>query len=134
MKGIYRNLNAKTINDRWSICNAHEYKGHVIRDTGVTHGINFALRDIIVTKPESIRKGCARIQKKGHREVIAMLGGTIHEEPIGAMAQDEGEYIGRLTLSIERHRFEVITPSGTVIEFNPSQSSIYFGEYAEVYI
>ena len=133
MKGIYRNLNAKTMNDRWSICNAHEYNGHVIRDTGVTHGINFALRDIIVTKPESIRKGCIRISK-GHREVIAMLGGTIHDEPIDAMGQSCGECIGRLTLSIERHRFEVITPDGSAIPFNPTVSSIYFGKYAEVYI
>ena len=124
--GIYRNLNANGTTDRWSICNAHTYNGHVIRDTGVTHGNGFGLVDVLTTKPESIAKGCDRINRNGHREVVAIVGGTItNTMPAGA-------YIGRLTLNLQTKQFEVITNTGA-IAFAPADSVLWFSDYAAVY-
>ena len=64
MKGIYRNLNAKKVNngsDAWSIVNAHESNGYVVKETGVTHGVFFSLSNILINNPSSKAKGCLRI-------------------------------------------------------------------------
>ena len=121
IKAVYRNLRARSESDYWTITNAHEYKGNVIVDRGVTHSINFGLTDVITTKHTGIEKGCARITRTGQREVIAVVGGTITD------TMPAGEYVGRLTLDIAGQTFAVVTTSGERVTFNPSQSAIWFG-------
>ena len=129
IKGVYRNLRARSESDYWTITNAHEYKGNVIVDRGVTHSINFGLTDVITTKNTGIEKGCARITRTGQREVIAVVGGTITD------TRPTGEYIGRLTLNISGQTFEVITTSGEHLAFNPTDSELWFSASgAEVYV
>ena len=129
IKAVYRNLRARSESDYWSVSNAHEFKGNVIVDRGVTHSINFGLTDVITTKHSGIEKGCARITRTGQREVIAVVGGTITD------TRPTGEYIGRLTLNISGQTFEVITTSGDRVIFNPTDSELWFSTSgAEVYV
>ena len=129
IKAIYRNLRARSESDYWTISNAHEYKGNVIIDRGVTHSIDFGLTDVITTKDTGIEKGCARITRTGQREVIATVGGHITD------TKPTGKYIGRLTLNISRQTFEVITTSGERVAFTPTDSAIWFSASgAEVYV
>jgi len=129
IKGVYRNLRARSESDYWTITNAHEYKGNVIVDRGVTHSINFGLTDVITTKNTGIEKGCARITRTGQREVIAVVGGTITD------IRPTGEYLGRLTLNIPAQIFEVITNAGDRVTFNPTDSELWFSTSgAEVYM
>jgi hypothetical protein len=129
IQAVYRNLRARSEADYWTISNAHEYRGHVIVDRGVTHSINFGLTDVITTNPTGIIKGCARITRTGQREVIATVGGHITD------TRPTGEYIGRLTLNISGQTFEVITNAGERVTFNPSQSELWFSASgAEVYV
>ena len=129
IQAVYRNLRARSEADYWTISNAHEYRGHVIVDRGVTHAVEFGLIDVITTNPTGIIKGCARITRTGQREVIATVGGHITD------TRPTGEYIGRLTLNISGQTFEVITTSGEHIAFNPSQSELWFSASgAEVYV
>jgi hypothetical protein len=120
IKAVYRNLRARSEADYWTISNAHEYRGHVIVDRGVTHSIDFGLTDVITTKHTGIEKGCARITRTGQREVVAVLGGHITD------TRPTGEYVGRLTLNISGQTFEVITTSGDRVAFNPTDSAIWF--------
>ena len=120
IKAVYRNLRARSESDSWTISNAHEFKGHVIIDRGVTHSIDFGLTDVITTNPTGIIKGCARITRTGQREVVAVLGGTLTD------TRPTGEYVGRLTLNISGQTFEVITPAGDRIAFNPTESAVWF--------
>jgi hypothetical protein len=123
MQAVYRNLNAKRCNngnDIWSVGNAHvAASGHIVKDPGVTHDVNFGLTNIRTNNPQSISKGCLRINARGSREVVAMVGGTIiHETP-------EGEYLGRLTLDLAAGAFRLITPSGSQT-FNPQAVTLWF--------
>ena len=129
IKAVYRNLRARSESDYWTISNAHEFKGNVIVDRGVTHSINFGLSDVITTKHTGIEKGCARITRTGQREVVAVLGGHITD------TKPAGEYVGRLTLNIPAQTFEVITTSGERVTFNPTDSQLWFSASgAEVYV
>ena len=129
IQAVYRNLRARSESELWTIVNAHEYRGHVIVDRGVTHSIDFGLTDVITTNPTGIIKGCARITRTGQREVVALVGGHITD------TRPTGEYIGRLTLNISGQTFEVITNAGEHIAFNPSQSELWFSASgAEVYV
>ena len=121
MKGIYRNLNAKKVNqgsDVWSIANAHESSGYLVKDTGVTHGVNFSLSNVIINNPSSIAKGCKRIKSKC-REVVALVGGTI-----GA-TKPTGAYLGRLTLDLQAESFLMVLDNGERIAF-PKNVSLWF--------
>jgi hypothetical protein len=129
IQAVYRNLRARSESELWTIVNAHEYRGHVIVDRGVTHSIDFGLIDVITTNPTGIIKGCARITRTGQREVVAVLGGHITD------TKPTGEYVGRLTLNIPAQTFEVITNDGDRVTFNPSQSELWFSTSgAEVYM
>ena len=129
IKAVYRNLRARSESDYWSVSNAHEFKGNVIVDRGVTHSTNFGLTDVITTKHSGIEKGCARITRTGQREVIAVVGGTITD------TRPTGQYIGRLTLNIPAQTFEIITTSGDRVTFNPTDSALWFSASgAEVYV
>ena len=122
MKGIYRNLNAKKVNngsDAWSIVNAHESNGYVVKETGVTHGVFFSLSNILINNPSSIAKGCLRINKNKSREVVAIVGGTIGDiKPTGA-------YLGRLTLDLLAESFLMILEDGQRVAF-PNNVSLWF--------
>ena len=129
IKAVYRNLRARSESDYWSVSNAHEFKGNVIVDRGVTHSTNFGLTDVITTKHSGIEKGFARITRTGQREVIAVVGGTITD------TRPTGQYIGRLTLNIPAQTFEIITTSGDRVTFNPTDSALWFSASgAEVYV
>ena len=129
IQAVYRNLRARSESELWTIVNAHEYRGHVIKGKGVIHTQNFGLVDVITTNPTGIIKGCARITRTGQREVVALVGGTITD------TRPTGEYIGRLTLNISGQTFEVITNAGEHIAFNPSLSELWFSASgAEVYV
>ena len=123
MKGIYRNLNAKRANngnDIWSITNAHtSAAGHLVADKGVDHGNNLSLTDVVTTNPKSINTGCARINRKGAREVVAIVGGTIGTD------KPAGEPIGRLTLDLAAGSFAIITDTGR-IPFDGHGVTIWF--------
>lgn len=129
MKGIYRNLNAKKINngsDIWTIANAHESNGYLVKETGVTHGVNFSLSNILINNPSSIAKGCKRIKAKC-REVVALVGGTIGE------SKPSGAYLGRLTLDLQAESFLMVLASGERVAF-PSNVSLWFSSTAcEIY-
>ena len=121
MKGIYRNLNAKKANngsDVWSIVNAHESNGYLVKETGVTHGVNFSLSNIITNNPMSISKGCKRI-KSNSREVVAIVGGTVGD------SKPTGEYLGRLTLDLQAESFLMILEDGQRVAF-PNNVSLWF--------
>ena len=123
MQGVYRNLNAKKSNngeDVWSIVNAHESNGFLVKDTGVTHSVNFSLTDVIINRPESIAKGCQRINKNKSREVVAIVGGTIGD------SKPTGEYLGRLTLDLLAESFLMILEDGQRVAF-PNNVSLWFG-------
>jgi hypothetical protein len=129
MKGIYRNLNAKKANqgsDIWTIANAHESNGFLVKETGVTHGVNFSLSNILINNPSSIAKGCKRIKAKC-REVVALVGGNVGEtKPTGA-------YLGRLTLDLQAESFLMVLDSGERVAF-PNNVSLWFSATAcEVY-
>jgi hypothetical protein len=121
LKAVYRNLRARGVADTWTVANAHEYKGNVIIDKGVTHNVEFGLTHLITTKAESVAKGCARIERVKERSVVAAIGGTITTE------KPTTEKLGRLTLNISAGAFQVITQSGSKAPFIPSQSIIWFG-------
>ena len=121
MKGIYRNLNAKKVNqgsDVWTIANAHESNGYLVKDTGVTHGVNFSLKNILINNPSSIAKGCKRIKAKC-REVVALVGGNVGE------SKPTGTYLGRLTLDLQAESFLMVLDSGERIAF-PNNVSLWF--------
>ena len=121
MKGIYRNLNAKKVNqgsDVWTIANAHESNGYLVKDTGVTHGVNFSLKNILINNPSSIAKGCKRIKAKC-REVVALVGGNV-----GA-TKPTGTYLGRLTLDLQAESFLMVLDNGERIAF-PNNVSLWF--------
>ena len=123
MKGIYRNLNAKKANqgsDVWSIVNSHESNGFLVKETGVIHGVNFSLSDILINNPSSIAKGCHRINKNKSREVVAIVGGTIGE------SKPTGTYLGRLTLDLQAESFLMVLASGERVAF-PNNVSLWFG-------
>ena len=123
MQGIYRNLNAKKANngsDTWSIVNAHESNGYVVKETGVTHGVFFSLSNILINNPSSIAKGCLRINKNKSREVVAIVGGTIGE------TKPTGKYLGRLTLDLQAESFLMILEDGQRVAF-PNNVSLWFG-------
>ena len=129
IKAVYRNLRARSESELWTIVNAHEYRGHVIKGKGVIHTQNFGLVDVITTKHSGIEKGCARITRTGQREVVALVGGHITD------TKPTGEYLGRLTLNIPAQIFEVITTSGDRVTFNPTDSELWFSASgAEVYV
>ena len=133
MQGVYRNLNAKKQNngsDLWSVVNAHRSTdGHLVKETGVTHSVNFSLTDVIINNPVSIGKGCDRITKRGQREVCAVVGGTVGN------TKPSTRYIGRLTLDFKFRTFGLITEDGQRQEFNPSGFNLWFGsDGCEVYI
>ena len=122
MQGVYRNLNAKKSNngeDVWSIVNAHESNGFLVKDTGVTHSVNFSLNDVIINRPESIAKGCQRINKNKSREVVAIVGGII------GTTKPTGEYLGRLTLDLQAESFLMVREDGQRIAF-PNNVSLWF--------
>ena len=129
MKGIYRNLNAKKVNqgsDVWTIANAHESNGYLVKDTGVTHGVNFSLKNILINNPSSIAKGCKRIKAKC-REVVALVGGNVGE------SKPTGTYLGRLTLDLQAESFLMVLDSGERVAF-PNNVSLWFSATAcEVY-
>ena len=131
MQGVYRNLNAKKSNngeDVWSIVNAHESNGFLVKDTGVTHSVNFSLTDVIINRPESIAKGCQRINKNRSREVVAIVGGTI------GTTKPTGKYIGRLTLDLQAESFLIVREDGQRIAFQ-TNATLWFGPTGcEVYI
>ena len=121
MNGIYRNLNAKKVNqgsDIWTIANAHESSGYLVKDTGVTHGVNFSLKNILINNPSSIAKGCKRIKAKC-REVVALVGGNVGE------SKPTGTYLGRLTLDLQAESFLMVLDSGERIAF-PNNVSLWF--------
>ena len=124
INGIYRNLNAKRVNngaDLWSISNAHvAATGYLVVDKGVQHGVNFSLKNVVTNNPASIAKGCARILRK-HREVVAIVGGTVAMD-----AMPIGECIGRLTLDLQAGQFQVITDNGR-IPFDTRNVTLWFG-------
>ena len=132
MQGIYRNLNAKKQNngtDLWSVVNAHSSAdGWLVKETGVTHSVDFSLTDVIINNPISIGKGVDRITKRGQREVCAVVGGTVGDtKPTSA-------YIGRLTLDFNFRSFGLITANGQRQEFNPSGFNLWFSsDGCEVY-
>ena len=129
MNGIYRNLNAKKVNqgsDVWTIANAHESNGYLVKDTGVTHGVNFSLKNILINNPSSIAKGCKRIKAKC-REVVALVGGNVGE------SKPTGTYLGRLTLDLQAESFLMVLDSGERVAF-PNNVSLWFSATAcEVY-
>ena len=122
MKGIYRNLNAKKANqgsDIWTIANAHASNGYLVKETGVTHGVNFSLSNILINNPSSIAKGCKRI-KSNSREVVAIVGGTVGD------SKPTGEYLGRLTLDLQAESFLMVLEDGERVAF-PNNVSLWFG-------
>jgi hypothetical protein len=138
MHGVYRNLNAKKQNngtDLWSVVNAHRSTdGWLVKETGVTHSVNFSLTDVIINNPVSIGKGVDRITKRGQREVCAVVGGTIGD------TKPTSEYVGRLTLDLKLRSFALITDltkdgQTRSLEFNPSGFNLWFGsDGCEVYV
>ena len=131
INGIYRNLNAKRVNngaDIWSISNAHVAStGYLVVDKGVTHNVNFSVSNPITNNPQSIAKGCGRISRNGSREVVAIIGGTVSD------AMPTGECIGRLTLDLQAGQFQVITATGR-IPFDTRNVTLWFGsEGCQVY-
>ena len=131
INGIYRNLNAKRVNngaDIWSISNAHiASTGYLVVDKGVTHNVNFSVSNPITNNPQSIAKGCGRISRNGSREVVAIIGGTVSD------AMPTGECIGRLTLDLQAGQFQVITATGR-IPFDTRNVTLWFGsEGCQVY-
>ena len=131
INGIYRNLNAKRVNngaDIWSISNAHVAStGYLVVDKGVTHNVNFSVSNPITNNPQSIAKGCGRISRNGSREVVAIIGGTVSD------AMPTGELIGRLTLDLQAGQFQVITATGR-IPFDTRNVTLWFGsEGCQVY-
>ena len=123
MQGVYRNLNAKKQNngmDLWSVVNAHRSTdGHLVKETGVTHSVNFSLTDVIINNPISIAKGCQRINKNKSREVVAIVGGII------GTTKPTGEYLGRLTLDLQAESFLMVREDGQRIAF-PNNVSLWF--------
>ena len=131
INGIYRNLNAKRVNngaDIWSISNGHVAStGYLVVDKGVTHNVNFSVRNPITNNPQSIAKGCGRITRNGSREVVAIIGGNVSND------KPTGECIGRLTLDLQAGQFQVITSTGR-IPFDTRNVTLWFGsEGCQVY-
>ena len=132
INGIYRNLNAKRVNngaDIWSISNAHVAStGYLVVDKGVTHNVNFSVSNPITNNPASITKGCQRITRPGgNREVVAIIGGNVSND------KPTGELIGRLTLDLQAGQFQVITATGR-IPFDTRNVTLWFGsEGCQVY-
>ena len=129
MQGVYRNLNAKKSNngaDCWSIVNAHESNGFLVKDTGVTHSVDFSLSNIVTNNPMSIAIGCKRIKAKS-REVVAIVGGEI------GTAKPRGKYLGRLTLDLQAESFLTILEDGQRVEFRTDTELWFSRNGCEVY-
>jgi hypothetical protein len=121
-KAVYRNLHARKHNlglDLWSILNAHETDGKCVVELGVTHGVEFGLRQVITNNVTTITKGCAWINRRGKRKAVGFVGGIITDtKPLGIL-------LGRLTLDLAKGSFQIVTDSGQ-IPFDANTAELWF--------